>query len=106
MKIFTASISFGHIDDVRALTAVVRRWYPKNNPSAYAVVGDRLIVANSLEDNTDKVLEMVAFIGNEFKRSMNVHFGELNFPDYANFQNGDKTATPPSDVPASAGAIG
>ncbi|MBO7678411.1 MAG: hypothetical protein J6S75_01940 [Thermoguttaceae bacterium] len=106
MKIFTASISFDRIDDVRSLTAVVRRWYPKNNPGAYAVVGDRLIVANSLTNDTDKVLEMVAFIGNHFSRGVKVHFGELNLPDYANFQNGDKVATPPSDVPASAGAIG
>lgn len=103
MKIFTASITFQPIGDIRSLTAVVRRWYPKNNPGAYAVVGDRLIVANSLTDDTDKVLEMVAFIGNTFKRSMNVHFGELNLPDYANFQNGDKVATPPSVNPASAG---
>lgn len=105
MKIFTASITFRHIDDVHALTAVVRRWYPKNNPGAYAVVGDRLIVANSLVDDPDRVREMVAFIGNTFNRSMDIHFGELNLPDYS-FQNGDKVATPPSVNPASAGAIG
>ena len=91
------------IEDVTTLRGLVRKWYPKNNPGRYAVVGDSLIVANSLTDDTDDVLKMVQTIGNHFNCSPKVHFGELNFDD---FQNGERAATTPSDNPASAGAIG
>jgi len=103
MKIFTSSITFDKIKDVTALRGVVRKWYPLSDPGRYAVVGDSLIVANSLTDDTDDVLAMVALIGNTFGCSPNVKFGELNFD---NFQNGERVATTPSDNPASAGGIG
>lgn len=104
MKIFTASIRFNHIKDLKSLRAVVERWYPKSRShERYAVVSNDLIVANSLTDDTDDVLSMVAFIGNHFNCSPTVKFGELNFDD---FQNGERAATTPSDSPASAGAIG
>lgn len=94
MKIFTASITFQPIDNVRALTAAVSRWYrttidrptddkpvKPDSPVLGATVGDRLIVVASSVDDPDRVLEMVAFIGNTFNRSMNVRFGELNTLD-------------------------
>ena len=101
MKIFTAQITFDPIEDLKALRAVVERWYPKKQShKRYAVVGDRLIVANSLSDDTDDVLAMVAFIGNTFNRRVNIHFDELNF------QNEERVATTPSDNSASADGIG
>ena len=106
MKIYTASIRFNPIKDkdLNALRVVVERWYPKSRShERYAVVSNDLIIANSLTDDTDDVLTMVAFIGNHFNCSPKVHFGELNFDD---FQNGERAATTPSDNPASAGAIG
>lgn len=100
MKIHTSSITFDKIENVTALRGVVRKWYPLSDPGCYAVVSDSLIVTNNLKDDTDDVLEMVAFIGAAFNRRMNIHFGELNF------QNGERVATTPSDNPASAGDIG
>lgn len=103
MKIYTAQITFDKIEDVTKLREIVRKYYPKGNPGRYAVVGDSLIVANSLTDDTDDVLKMVQTIGNTFNRRADIHFDELNFDD---FQNGERAATTPSDNPASAGAIG
>jgi hypothetical protein len=103
MKIYTASIRFDPIEDVTALRGIVRKQYLKNNPGRYAVVGDSLIVANSLTDDTDNVKKMGAIIGNTFNRQVDIHFGELNFND---FQNGERVATTPSVNPASAGDIG
>ena len=48
MKIFTSSITFDKVKDVTALRGVVRKWYPPSDPGCYAVVGDSLIVTNSL----------------------------------------------------------
>lgn len=106
MKIYTSSIVFDKIENVTALRGVVRKWYPLSDPGCYAVVSDNLIVTNNFKNDTDDVLAMVAFIGNAFSRSMNIHFGELNFPDYSNFQNGERVATTPSDNSASADGIG
>ena len=103
MKIFTAQITFDKIEDVTTLRGIVRKWYPKNNPGRYAVVGDNLIVANSLTDDTDDVLKMVQTIGNTFNRRVNIHFDELNFDD---FQNEERVATTSSDAPARAGTAG
>jgi hypothetical protein len=103
MKIYTSSIMFDKIDDLTTLRGIVRNWYPKNDPSCYAVISNTIIITNNLTDDTDDVLAMVTFIGNVFKCSPKVHFGELNFDD---FQNGERATTTPSDSPASAGADG
>ena len=103
MKIYTAQITFDKIEDVTALRGIVRKWYPKNDPGRYAVVGASLIVAGSLTDDTDDVKKMCARIGDTFNRQVDIHFGELDFDD---FQNGERVATTPSVNPASAGADG
>lgn len=100
MKIYTSSITFDKIEDTTTLRGIVRKWYPKNNPGRYAVVGDSLIVANSLTDDTDDVKKMGAIIGDTFNRQVNIHFGELNF------ENEERVATTSSDAPARAGTAG